>query len=175
MKKQPQKILILDNIRSVYNVGSIFRTSDAIGIDEIILVGTTPTPLDRFGRPRKDLAKVALGAEKNIKWKYYNNDEIVDKLKGLKDQQNIIVSLEQNKNSIDYKKVNQKIEEISEKIFETKKYKGVVVVVGNEVKGVGSDYIKHSDIIAEIPMRGKKESLNVSVSTGIFLFSIFDK
>ena len=79
-----KKVVILDNIRSVFNVGSIFRTADALGVDVIYLCGVTPTPKDRFGRERKDLAKVALGAEKNIAWEYVENT--IDVLKKLKKQ-----------------------------------------------------------------------------------------
>ena len=77
-----ETIIILDNIRSVHNVGSIFRTSDALGVNKIFLCGCTPTPKDRFGRERKDLAKVALGAEKSIEWEYFKTtEEAVKKLK----------------------------------------------------------------------------------------------
>ena len=82
MKSQSkkQRVVVLDNIRSVYNVGSVFRTSDALGIDKIYLCGCTPTPIDRFGRPRKDLAKVALGAEKDIASEYcLDTKEIIKK------------------------------------------------------------------------------------------------
>lgn len=156
-----KKILVLENIRSVHNVGAIFRTADAIGIDEIILVGYTPAPIDRFGRDREDLHKSALGAEKNISWKQVGDGDLIDELRKMKAAGYKIVSLEQAKDSVDYKKAEIDFD--------------VVIVVGNEVTGVSSEVLKISDIIAEIPMAGEKESLNVSVATGVLLFRLFDK
>ena len=152
-----QKVVILDNVRSVYNVGSIFRTSDALGIDKIFLCGCTPTPIDRFGRARKDLAKVALGAEKDIKWEYFfDTKEIIKKLKKEGFQ---IIAVEQNKKSIDFKKVRPKYP--------------TAMIMGNEVGGIDKKILTLCDVIAEIPMKGKKESLNVSVSFGIAGYEIF--
>lgn len=155
-KKKKQKIVILDNIRSVYNVGSIFRTSDALGIDKIYLCGYTPTPTDRFGRARNDLAKVALGAEKTIAWEYASN--IQDVLKNLKKEKFYIVAVEQNKKSVDIRKVKIKYP--------------IAIIMGNEVEGINKKILKFCDTIAEIPMIGKKESLNVSVSFGIAGYQI---
>lgn len=96
-------VVILHNVRSVHNVGSIFRTCDAAGIDQIYLCGYTPQPVDRFNRPRKDLAKVALGAEKTISWEHVEDTkECIDELKkgGYK-----VVAVEQAENSVDYKEV----------------------------------------------------------------------
>ena len=149
-------ILILHNIRSVENVGAIFRTADAAGINKIYLVGYTPAPLDRFGRKRKDLAKSALGAEEFVKWEQKKN--ILPLLTKLKQEKYYIIAIEQDKNSVDYKKVK-----IGEKN---------VFVVGAEVEGLPQNILKKCDIIAEIPMKGKKESLNVSVATGIALFQM---
>lgn len=153
-----RKILILENIRSVHNVGAIFRTADAAGIDEIVLVGITPAPIDRFGRARADLAKAALGAEKTMAWKSVATvAEIVSELRAGGFQ---IISLEQAAGSVDYKKVS-----IGEKC---------AVIVGNEVDGVSKEALAMSDVVAEIPMVGGKESLNVSVATGVALFRMFD-
>jgi len=155
--KKTQKNVILDNIRSVYNVGSIFRTSDALGVDKIYLCGCTPTPTDRFGRARKDLAKVALGAEKDIPWEYVKETkEIIKKLKKEKFQ---IIAVEQDKKSINFKKVVAKYP--------------VAIVMGNEVGGIDKKTLGLCDLIAEIPMVGNKESLNVSVSFGIAGYEIF--
>lgn len=145
-------------MRSAENVGSIFRTSDAIGISKIYLLGITPDPIDRFGRNRKDIAKSALGAEITIGWEHRNDKE--ELMKELKDFGYKIVSLEQTKDSLDYKKLS-----INEDI---------ALVVGNEVSGVSKEVLELSDIKIEIPMRGGKESLNVSVATGIALFRLFD-
>lgn len=153
-----QIVVILDNIRSVYNVGSIFRTCDAVGIDEIILCGYTPQPVDRFGRERADIAKVALGAEKTVSWKYAEDvKSLITKLQkeGFK-----VVAIEQAENSVDYKKV-----EVKEKI---------AFIFGNEPNGIEKDVLDMCDITAEIPMKGEKESLNVSVTAGISLFRILD-
>ena len=155
MKK---KIVVLDNIRSVHNVGSIFRTADAAGVDMIYLCGYTPQPVDRFGRERKDFNKVSLGAEKTVKWKHFENT--IDALKELKENDFTIIAIEQAENSVDYKKVK-----ISEK---------TAFVFGNEPSGILKDVLDKCDIITEIPMKGKKESLNVSVAMGIALFRILN-
>lgn len=152
-----KKVVILDNIRSVYNVGSIFRTSDALGIDKIFLCGCTPTPTDRFGRARYDLAKVALGAEKDIEWKYCKDTKQI--IKKLKKEQFKIIAVEQDKKSVDFKKVKIKT--------------SLAVVMGNEVSGIDKKTLSLCDVIAEIPMKGNKESLNVSVSFGIAGYQIF--
>ncbi len=152
-----KKVVILDNIRSVYNVGSIFRTSDALGVDKIYLCGTTPTPIDRFGRARADLAKVALGAQKDIAWEYCDSTKVaINKLKkeGFK-----IVAVEQDKKSINYKKF--------------KPTKKIALLMGTEVTGLDKKTLSLCDRILEIPMIGKKESLNVSVSFGIVGYEIF--
>ncbi len=153
-----QNILILHDIRSAQNVGAIFRTADACSISKIILSGYTPTPLDRFGRKRSDIAKSALGAEENISWGFSEN--IIETLKSLKAKGFKIISIEQSENSVDYKKV-----EISDKN---------IFVVGNEVSGVEKEILEISDVVAEIKMLGEKESLNVSVATGVALFRMLE-
>lgn len=158
MKKlQEQKVVILDNIRSVFNVGSIFRTSDALGIDKIYLCGTTPAPVDRFGRARADLAKVALGAENDIAWEYCETTK--DAIKKLKKEGFKIVAVEQDKKSINYKKF--------------KPTKKIALLMGTEVTGLDKKTLALCDTILEIPMVGNKESLNVSVSFGIVGYEIF--
>ncbi len=154
-----QKILILENIRSVYNVGAIFRTADAVGINKIVLVGITPAPIDRFGRARADLAKAALGAEKTMPWQAVAT--IAEAVGPLRAEGFQIISLEQADNSVDYKKVS-----VAEH---------VAIIVGNEVDGVSTEALALSDIVAEIPMAGDKESLNVSVATGVALFRLLDR
>ena len=158
MKKNKQNILILYNIRSVENVGAIFRTADAAGINKIYLVGYTPTPLDRFGRKRKDLAKSALGAEEFVKWE--QRKSVFSLLAKLKKENFLIIGIEQDKNSVDYKTLRLRSGQAN------------AFIVGAEVSGVPKNILKKCDIVAEIPMRGKKESLNVSVATGIALFKI---
>jgi 23S rRNA (guanosine2251-2'-O)-methyltransferase len=153
MSRNKACVLVLDNLRSVENTGSIFRTAEGLGVSKIILIGTTPTPLDRFGRKRADFAKVSLGAE-NLQWEY--RKDIVETLGELKDQGFQIISLEQTGKSKNLTVFNAK-----EKF---------ALVVGNEVSGVSKEALKLSDEIVEIPMEGKKESFNVSVSLGIALF-----
>ena len=157
-KSNEKNILIIHDIRSVTNVGAMFRTADAVGIDKIYLTGFTPTPLDRFGRIRKDMAKSALGAEKFVPWEYKKN--ISNLIKKLKDDEYFIVGLEQDKKSIDYKKVKLKEKN--------------VFIVGREVEGISKNILEKCDVIAEIPMLGQKESLNVSVAFGVAIFRIFN-
>jgi len=156
--EKSENILILNDIRSVENVGAIFRTADASGISKIYLVGYTPAPLDRFGRKRNDLAKSALGAEDFVSWE--SKKSILPLLTKLKKDGFMVIALEQDENSIDYKKVK-----IGEKN---------ALILGTEVSGIPENILKKCDFIMEIPMRGKKESLNVSVATGIALFRILN-
>lgn len=146
--------VLLHNIRSTHNVGSIFRTADALGVTKIYLSGYTPTPIDKFNRPRKDIAKVSLGAENNISWEY--SEDPVTLIKKLKKNKYQTISLEQSVDSVDYKKVKVKYP--------------VLFIVGNEVSGIENDILSLSDFVAEIPMLGNKESLNVSVAFGVALF-----
>ncbi len=159
--KQKEFYVIIHNVRSTYNVGAIFRTADAVGTSKIYLSGYTPIPIDKFGRDRKDIAKTALGAEKNIAWEYYKN--IGPLISRLKKESVQLIALEQSEKSIDYRKVKEKIG--------TKE--NIALIVGNEVRGVSKQILEKCDIVAEIPMKGKKESLNVSVSAGIAMFEIF--
>ena len=152
------KVAVLDNLRSVYNVGSIFRTCNAAGVEKIYLCGTTPTPLDKKGQKRKDFAKVALGAEDIVVWEYVEDSKII--IQKLKGEGYYIISLEQDKNAIDYKSVT------------IDNGRDVVFVIGSEVDGVDHEIIKMSDVVAEIPMLGTKESLNVTIAFGIAVYRI---
>lgn len=152
-------IVVLDNIRSVHNVGAIFRTSDALGVDEIILCGITPAPIDRFGRERTDLHKAALGAEKSVLWRQHSST--LELVTSLKQEGYSVVCVEQSDTSIDYKEVT-----LTEK---------TVFVFGNEVEGVSNEVLEIADVIAEIKMLGDKESLNVSVSFGVVMFRILNR
>jgi tRNA G18 (ribose-2'-O)-methylase SpoU len=152
-----ESVLILPDIRSAINVGAIFRTADAVGINKIYLVGVTPRPTDQFGRIQKDIAKSALGAETWIKWEYEKDIQII--LKKLKKEKFNIVALEQDEKSIDYREI--------------KNHPKMAFILGQEVDGVDKKVLRKCDQIAEIPMFGKKESLNVSVACGVFLFRIF--
>lgn len=156
MKKNQENILILHDIRSVENVGAMFRTADAAGIDKIYLTGYTPAPLDRFGRKRGDLAKSALGAEEFVPWE--SKKVLPALMRSLRRENFQIIAIEQDERSVDYKKVKLK----NKNAF----------IVGTEVTGIPKNILKKCDVIAEIPMRGKKESLNVSVACGVVLFAV---
>lgn len=150
-----QIAVLLHNVRSTHNVGSIFRTADAAGVTRVFLSGYTPTPLDRFGRAQKDIAKVALGAEKFVPWEYHKiPSQLISKMKR---EGWTIVGVEQDKRSIDYKKFRPRNK--------------TLYIFGNEVNGISKSLLKKCDAIVEISMRGKKESLNVSVAAGIVLFN----
>lgn len=168
-------IVILNNIRSNENVGSIFRTCDAVGVKKIILCGYTPAPIDRFGRENKGLIKASLGAEKFVEWEKAEN--LFQAIQNLKNhfvrsqllrksryQNNFsdfkIIGIEQDKKAINYKKLRNI------------KTKNTALVFGNEVDGLSKQDLKLCDLIAEVPMRGKKESLNVAVCVGVVLFSL---
>jgi 23S rRNA (guanosine2251-2'-O)-methyltransferase len=156
ISQRPIVCLALHNIRSVYNVGAIFRTADAVGVSKIYLCGYTPAPIDRFGRARKDIAKAALGAEKTVAWESVETiSELISKLKKEKVK---IFALEQSKNSVDYRKAKLAPKNL--------------LILGNEVGGIEQEILKKCDEVLEIPMRGEKESLNVSVAAGIALFGI---
>lgn len=158
MKKRGEKeiIIILPDIRSSLNVGAIFRTADACGVKKIYLAGYTPAPVDSFGRVNKEIAKTALGAEKTLAWEKVARPAAL--LAQLKKRGFYIVGVEQDKRSKDYKKIKTKTK--------------TAFVFGNEVTGLPKIILNKCDVIAEIPMRGEKESLNVSVSVGVALFRI---
>ncbi|MBI4135926.1 MAG: RNA methyltransferase [Candidatus Vogelbacteria bacterium] len=159
MNRSREIILILHNLRSAENVGAIFRVADAIGTSKIFLTGYTPTPRDRFGRPNRRVVKTALGAEKFVPWEQFT--DIGRLLYKLQANSYKLVALEQSNRSVDYRQV---------------KIKGpTAIIVGNEVRGLNPSILKKCDTIAEIPMRGRKESLNVAVACGVFLFSSYHK
>ena len=147
---------IFHNIRSLYNVGSMFRTADAAGVSTIYLTGYTPSPVDRFGHVRSEIAKTALGAEHTVLWE--KKQDIAALLRKLQVEGVFVVGLEQHPHALDYRRVRPQ-----------KKW---ALVAGNEVRGLSEAVLRKCDVIAEIPMHGKKESLNVSVAFGIALFEI---
>ena len=153
-KKTPI-IIILDNIRSLNNIGSVFRTSDAFLIEKIYLCGITATP------PHKDIHKTALGSTDTISWEYAENTlDLVEKLK----IENIkVCSIEQAENAtmLNNFKVEPEI-----------KY---ALIFGNEVKGVAQNVVNASDFVIEIPQFGTKHSLNISVSCGVVVWDLFSK
>ncbi len=146
--------LVLDNIRSAENVGNILRSADAFGVEKVYLCGITPAPIDRFGREFAKVTKAALGAEKTVAWEQAKDVSAVTQL--LKGEGFVIAALEQHANSVPLNRLNN--------------IKKLALVVGNEVGGVDGNVLAKADMIFEIPMGGKKESLNVAVATGIALF-----
>lgn len=156
-------LVVLSDIRSTHNVGSIFRTADAAGCTKVFLCGITPTPRDRFGRSRSDIAKVALGAEEWMPWEYTQNcARLLDRLK--KDGYTIL-ALEQSPRSVSSTRVR----------LLKKQWQRTALVLGNEVAGLSRAILSRADQIIEIPMHGRKESLNVAVAFGIVAFSLRKK
>lgn len=147
--------LLLHNIRSTHNVGSIFRTADATGVSKIYISGYTPAPIDRFGRARTDISRASLGAEKTVAWEAVADPIVL--IKKLKKGKVKIIGLEQDNKSIDYRK-----SKLSEKNL---------IILGEEVEGIEGKLKELCDEIVEIPMLGTKESLNVSVATGVLLYN----
>jgi tRNA G18 (ribose-2'-O)-methylase SpoU len=200
MTKKLEITVILNNIRSSENVGSIFRSCDAAGVSKIILCGYTPAPFDRFGRENKGLIKASLGAEKFVEWEKAENlkeaiqnfsseysQKCLASATGASTRKNsaefypcifenipkknfesahsknfVIVGVEQNKNSVNYRDIKKLAPRASR----------LALIFGNEVEGLSETDLKLCDLIAEIPMHGHKESLNVAVAAGIVLFEI---
>ncbi|MEN8702577.1 MAG: RNA methyltransferase [Polaribacter sp.] len=148
-------IVVLDNVRSLNNIGSVFRTSDAFLIEKIYLCGITATP------PNKDIHKTALGATESVDWEYVENT--LDIIKKLKTDNVKVLSIEQAENAT-------KLDN-----FLPKKAEKYAIVMGNEVKGVQQEVINVSDFCIEIPQLGTKHSLNISVTTGIVIWDLFQK
>ena len=146
-------VVVLDNIRSLHNIGSVFRTSDAFRVECIYLCGITATP------PHPEMHKTALGAEFTVDWKYVNN--AVEAVDNLRQEGYIVFSVEQAENSIMLENIQ---------LEQGRRY---AVVLGNEVKGVQQAVIDHSDGCIEIPQYGTKHSLNVSVTAGIVIWDLF--
>lgn len=155
-----KKSVWLHNIRSVYNVGSIFRTADAAGVDHIYLSGYTPLPVDRFGRQRSDMHKIALGAEQTVSWSELKN--IPDDITKLQKQGSFLVLVEQDQHSTNYRNISLPID-----------CPEIIIGMGEETRGFEQKLLNYADVIAEIPMRGDKESLNVSVAFGVIVYQLF--
>ncbi len=153
-------VVVLDNIRSIYNVGSVFRTADAVGAQKIYLCGFTPTPLDRFGKSLPRFSKVALGAEKSMAWeKFAQTWRVIDRLKA---DDYTIFAVEQSRNSIPY--YSPSAEDYS--------FNKIALIMGNEVSGLSDSVLKRADKILEIPMNGAKKSLNVATAFGVVSFHL---
>lgn len=148
-------IVVLDNIRSLNNVGSVFRTSDAFLIEKIYLCGITATP------PHREIHKTALGATESVDWEY--QEDTLALVNELKAQGVLVAAIEQVENSV-------MLDEFS--LDATKK---IAIVLGNEVKGVQQEVVSAADYCIEIPQKGTKHSLNISVSCGVVLWDLFQK
>lgn len=154
VKKLPI-VIVLDNIRSMSNIGSIFRTSDAFKIESVFLCGITSQP------PHREIRKTALGATESVPWKYFKNT--LDAIQELKTNKYAIISIEQVENSTMLQN------------FKTKKNQKIALIMGNEVNGVEQRIIDISDECVEIPQYGTKHSLNVSISTSLVIWHLFQK
>lgn len=146
-------VVVLDNVRSQHNVGSVFRTSDAFRVEAICLCGITATP------PNAEIHKSALGAENSVDWKYYQHT--IDAIRELKEYGYTLVSIEQTDQAIPIEQ------------FRVQPNIRYAIVFGNEVKGVMQEIIDESDYCIEIPQFGTKHSLNISVSAGIVIWELF--
>ncbi len=153
-KKTPL-VVVLDNIRSCNNIGSVFRTSDALLVEKIFLCGITATP------PNNEIRKTALDAEKSVDWEYLENTE--DAVATLQKKGYKVYAIEQVENSI------------SLPDFQPKKNEKIAIVFGNEVKGVKQSVVNICDGSIEIPQFGTKHSFNISVSAGIVIWDLFQK
>ena len=153
-EKMPLTVVV-DNVRSLNNIGSIFRTSDGFAVEKVMLCGISAPP------PSPEIHKTALGAEDSVDWQYFNNT--LDALKALKEEGYTICALEQVAHSISLEKFNPE---------PGKKY---AIVAGHEVNGVAQEVVDAADICLEIPQRGTKHSLNVSVSAAVALWHIYSR
>jgi tRNA G18 (ribose-2'-O)-methylase SpoU len=149
-QQRMQSFALLDNIRSVWNVGSIFRTADAVGLGGLFLTGMTATP------PRKDIEKTALGATLTVPWDYWQDS--LAAARRIKEQGIALVALEQTSRSVDWQEFQFPFPHC--------------FVVGHEVSGVRQEILDLADHVVEIPMAGTKQSLNVAVSFGILAYQV---
>jgi tRNA G18 (ribose-2'-O)-methylase SpoU len=162
-------VAILHNIRSIHNVGSIFRTADGAGVRKLYLCGITPAPFDRFKNIRPDFAKVALGAEKLVAWAAEKDTAAT--IAALKKDGYEIFALEQSPRSVPYYKAfDDQVSHGGDAVRGGGKK--IALVLGAEVDGIPDDLLALADRVIEIPMHGGKESLNVSVAFGIAAFGL---
>lgn len=153
-KKTPL-IVILDNVRSLNNIGSVFRTADAFLVEKIYLCGITATP------PNKEIHKTALGATESVVWEY--SKDTISVVNQLKKEKICVISIEQTENAV---MLND---------FQPEKDKKYAIIFGNEVKGVEQEVVSACDGVIEIPQYGTKHSLNVSVSAGVVIWDFWQK
>ena len=147
--------ILIPNVRSLHNVGSIFRSADAFGISEIILTGITPTP------PRPEINKTAIGAEEFVEWRYEENS--LKAIDDLKKEGYYLIGLEQTNDSTELPD------------FEADTHSRMCIVLGSEVAGIDEELLPYIDEFVAIPQFGKKHSLNVSVAAGVILYAMLEK
>lgn len=148
--------VILHNIRSAHNVGSIFRTADGAGVSKLFLTGYTPAPTDRFGRENVEIKKTSLGATSSVL--HESREDACGLLQELRTRGVTVVAIEQTSRALDYR---------------TWKREGpTAYIFGNEITGIEPEVLERADVHLKVPMAGKKESLNVSVCTGVILFGL---
>lgn len=167
--KESSLILIVHNVRSAHNVGSLFRTADGAGVGTIYLTGYTPRPA-KLGRlvlssAEKELHKTALGAEETVSWQYQRS--LPTLIKKLRQSQVRLIALEQSQKSIDYRDLEVRLPS-ERRIIKS----SLALLVGNEVTGLLPRELALTDTSIDLPMRGEKESLNVSVAGGIALYEL---
>lgn len=156
MRSRKDLVVVLHNVRSVHNVGSIFRTADAAGVKKIYLCGITPEPIDKLGNWRKDFLKVSLGAEKSVTWeKCASTASLVNRLKM---DGYYVFAIEQDVKATPLNQVKPRDK--------------AALIMGSEVKGLPPSILKRANVILEIPMYGAKESLNVAVAFGIVVYAL---
>ncbi len=148
-------IIILDNVRSMNNIGSVFRTADAFLIEKIFLCGITAKP------PHKEIRKTALGSTNSVEWEYYKSTK--DLINNLKEKGIEVIAIEQVEGSTSLEK------------FKPLKSKNYAFIFGNEVKGISQDVVNTADGVVEIPQFGTKHSLNISVSVGLLIWDFYSK
>jgi tRNA G18 (ribose-2'-O)-methylase SpoU len=152
-KEKLQVTLVLDNVRSEMNVGSVFRTADAFLIERVCLCGITPQP------PKAEIHKTALGAEESVCWQYFSTT--LEAIGQLKDEGYVICSIEQVHDSVSLEQ------------FVVNSNQRVAIVLGNEVKGVSQEVVDASDTCVEIPQEGTKHSLNISCCAAIVMWHVY--
>jgi tRNA G18 (ribose-2'-O)-methylase SpoU len=145
--------LVLDNIRSMYNIGAMFRTADAVRVKKIFLCGICATP------PRNKIYKTSLGAVEWVDWEYVSSAKLI--VQNLKQEGVQIVCLEQTDDSVDYAKAKYKLP--------------IAIVLGHELRGISNDALSLADLRVEIPMHGRANSLNVATAAGVILFDVIAK
>lgn len=148
------KYLILHDVRSAYNVGAIFRTADGAGVTKVFLSGYTPAPIDRFGRTQPEIEKTSLGASGTMPWEAVSS--LPQLIEDLKTNGVTVVAVEQSDSSVP--------------LGEFTEPSNVAYIMGNETEGIAKEMLELCDVVVDIPMLGKKESLNVSVAAGVVLY-----